>query len=452
MTESVTTMDFGYLGVRYNETPLSVRELVSFTDSKKTEFFDKMQRIGVKQCMVLSTCNRSEIFFFYPTEKCTGAERRSVSDGSSGGCGTQPAPFWCNQIYACYAGCFPEADIKEYLQERRGDEALVYLFRVAAGLESLVLGEDQILGQVVEAMEFSQLMGMAGKELNKVVRDAISCAKRIKEELRINEKPLSISYVGVRRLVGVMGVDRTLSKKRVLVIGSGRTAELALVYLREYEPERIYVCNRTMRRARELCERFSELVVIPYEERYQILPECDVIISATASPHLVITREAYEKQFSVPDGKMRYFLDLATPRDVDGRLEDLPDVQIIDMDSLQEITAENQRERERLAKESGSLIQDAVAETKEWFYMSRMDGTIESLQKRCHDIVENSYAYLNRKLELTGREQKMVRKVLNASLQRLLREPIQELKHLDTEDEQEEYRKMIQRLFATERD
>ena len=113
MTESVTTMDFGYLGVRYNETPLSVRELVSFTDSKKTEFFDKMQRIGVKQCMVLSTCNRSEIFFFYPTERISGAERRSVSDGSSRGCGTQPAPFWCNQIYDCYAGCFPEADIKE---------------------------------------------------------------------------------------------------------------------------------------------------------------------------------------------------------------------------------------------------------------------------------------------------------------------------------------------------
>lgn len=441
-------MYFGYMGVRYNETPLSVRELVSFTDSKKTEFFEKMQRIGVKQCIVLSTCNRSEIFFFYPAG-------RSSTFGE--GCGSQPSLFhhedilW-DQVYACYAACFPEVDIEEYLQHDQGDEALVYLFRVAAGLESIVLGEDQILGQVVEALEFSQLMGMAGKELNKVVRDAIRCAKRIKEELRISEQPLSISYVGVRRLAEVMEGGCTLFGRQVLVIGSGRTAELALTYLREYELEKIYVCNRTMRRARELREQFPELTVVPYEERYQILQKCDVIVSATASPHLVVTCEEYQRQVSVADGRTRYFLDLAAPRDIDRRLGDLPDVKIIDMDSLQEITEKNQKERERLAEESESLIGEAMAEIKEWFHMSRMDGTIESLQKRCHDIVADSYAYLNRKLELTGREQKLVKKVLNASLQRLLRDPIQELKHLDTEEEQEEYKAMIQRLFTAERD
>ena len=122
-------MYFGYMGVRYNETPLSVRELVSFTDSKKTEFFEKMQRIGVKQCIVLSTCNRSEIFFFYPAG-------RSLTLGE--GRGSQPALLhhedilW-DQVYACYAACFPEVDIEEYLQHDQGDEALVYLFRVAAG-------------------------------------------------------------------------------------------------------------------------------------------------------------------------------------------------------------------------------------------------------------------------------------------------------------------------------
>lgn len=441
-------MYFGYMGVRYNETPLSVRELVSFTDSKKTEFFEKMQRIGVKQCIVLSTCNRSEIFFFYPAG-------RSLTLGE--GRGSQPALLhhedilW-DQVYACYAACFPEVDIEEYLQHDQGDEALVYLFRVAAGLESIVLGEDQILGQVVEALEFSQLMGMAGKELNKVVRDVIRCAKRIKEELRISEQPLSISYVGVRRLAEVMEEGRTLFGRRVLVIGSGRTAELALLYLREYGLEKIYVCNRTMRRARELHKQFPELTVVPYEERYQILQKCDVIVSATASPHLVVTCGEYQRQVPVSDGRIRYFLDLAAPRDIDRRLGDLPDVRIIDMDSLQEITEKNQKERARLAEESESLIWEAMAEIKEWFHMSRMDGTIESLQKRCHDIVADSYAYLNRKLELTGREQKLVKKVLNASLQRLLRDPIQELKHLDTEEEQEEYKAMIQRLFTAERD
>lgn len=244
-------MELGYMGVRYNETPLSVRELVSFTDSKKTELFETLQRIGVKQCMVLSTCNRSGIFFFY--------------DGNK---------QW-EQIDICYSGSFPDVDFAGYLQKKQGEEALMYLFRITAGLESLVLGEDQILGQVVEALEFAQLMGMAGKELNKVVRDAIRCSKRIKEELHISENPLSVSYVGVRRLAEVMG-DR-ICGSRMLVIGSGKTAELALMYLREYVPEQIYICNRTRQRAGKLRERFPELRVVSYEDRYQILPQCEVV-------------------------------------------------------------------------------------------------------------------------------------------------------------------------------
>ncbi len=419
-------MELGYMGVRYNETPLSVRELVSFTDSKKTELFETLQRIGVKQCMVLSTCNRSGIFFFY--------------DGNK---------QW-EQIDTCYSGSFPDVDFAGYLQKKQGEEALMYLFRITAGLESLVLGEDQILGQVVEALEFAQLMGMAGKELNKVVRDAIRCSKRIKEELHISENPLSVSYVGVRRLAEVMG-DR-ICGSRMLVIGSGKTAELALMYLREYVPEQIYICNRTRQRAGKLRERFPELRVVSYEDRYQILPQCEVVVSATASPHLVITEERYRDLTAVQDGVKRYFLDLAAPRDIDQRLAGYPGIRIIDMDTLQDIARQNQRERERLAGESASMIRDAVAETKEWFHISRMDETIESLQKRCHAIVEDSYAYLERKLELTDREQKLVRKVLNASLQRLLREPIRELKQLDTEEEQEEYKEMIQRLFVKEGD
>lgn len=428
-------MEFGYLGVRHVETPLAVRELVSFTDSKKTDFFETIRRIGVRQCMVLSTCNRSEIFFFYPTEK-------------SPVCGTGETIL--EQARSCYTSSFPDTDVTEYLQEKQGEDALIYLFRVAAGLESLVLGEDQILGQVVDALDFSQTMGMAGKELNKVVRDAIRCAKRIKEELRISEKPLSVSYVGVRHLADA--VEGGLADRILLVIGSGKTAELALMYLREYGPEKIYVCNRSMRRAGGLKERFPEVTLISYEDRYSVMAECDVVVSATASPHLVVAQGDYLTHLSGTESKKRYFLDLAAPRDIDERLGMQPEIQIIDLDTLQRITRDNCRERERLAKESKTMIREAVEELREWFYVSRMDGTIESLQRRCHDITEDSFGYLNRKLDLTGREQRLVRKVLNASLQRLLREPIRELKLLETEEEQEEYKEMIHRLFQTERE
>ena len=153
---------------------------------------------------------------------------------------------------------------------------------------------------------------------------------------------------------------------------------------------------------------------------------------------------------TLPEEKEITFLDLAAPRDVDKELEQCQGVSVINLDTLQQISDENRKEREQLAKESEQFIQTAVQDTQEWLKASHMDNTIESLQKRCHDIVGDSYDYLNRKLDLSSREQKIVKKVLNASLQRLLREPIQELKQLDTREEQERYKQMIQHLFQIE--
>ncbi len=140
-------------------------------------------------------------------------------------------------------------------------------------------------------------------------------------------------------------------------------------------------------------------------------------------------------------------LDLAAPRDIDTAYAEEPFVKLIDLDTLQEIAAHNREEREILVEKSREMIGEAMQETTAWLLQSRMDSTIESLQQRCGEIVEDSYTYLTRKMELGQREKKLLKKVLNASLQRLLREPIRELKHLDTEEEQEEYRRLIRHLF-----
>lgn len=427
-------LNFGYVGVRYQEAPLSVRELVSFTDSKKVKLLKEMQKIGVEQCMVLSTCNRSEIFFFSSMEKieeeklAVEKEKKSVIE----------------QVRQCYENAFPNANIQEYIRVMQGEMALAYLFRVTAGLESLVLGEDQILGQVGDAMDFSRTMGYAGKELNKIVRDGITCAKEVKTLFKISERPLSVSYVGIQCLEKTCGI----SGKTVLLIGSGKTAALALTYLVEYGAKEIFVGSRTYHHAKKLMESFPQIQVVEYDARYERMKDCDIVVTATASPHLVVRLEDYKK--TVGEEKKITFLDLATPRDVDQELERCGGVSVINLDTLQRISDANRKERERLAKESEQFIQAAVQETQEWLRVSRMDDTIESLQKRCYDIVGDSYDYLNRKLDLSRREQKIVKKVLNASLQRLLREPIQELKQLNTREEQEKYKEMIQHLFQIE--
>lgn len=406
-------MQFGFLGINYKKAQLDIRDKTSFTDNKKIEFLQQAENMGIEQCMVLSTCNRSEIYYFYEKE----TERAAVKE--------------------LYQQMFPDIDLKNYLTEFYGVEAISYLYRIAAGLESLVLGEDQILGQVKEALDFSRTVGYSKKELNKVVRDAVTCAKKIKTELKVSEKPLSVSYIGIQKLNELCGI----AGKTILVIGSGKTAVLTLKYIYEYGAGCVLLCSRTLAHAKELREQFPDIGVIEYEMRYQAMEQCDIVISATSSPHRVVKKGRFEVR------RPMAFLDLATPRDVDTALLTEEGVQLLNLDTLQQIAAENQKERERLVEESRSMIEDAIKETLEWLKTSRMDATIESLQERCDEIVEDSFAYLNRKIEFGVREQKILRKVLNASLHRLLKEPIQELKQLETKEEQEAYKELVHRLF-----
>lgn len=406
-------MQFGVCGINYKTADLSIRDKTSFTDLKKAEFFQLAAAEGIEQCMILSTCNRSEVYFMYGTE----------------------AQF--DSVCRIYKRMFSEADPDNHMITLDSETAAGYLFRVAAGLESLVLGEDQILGQVKEALDFSRTMGYDGKELNKIVRDAITCAKRIKTEFKISGKPLSVSYIGIRMVEEHTGI----AGRRVLLIGSGKTALLALKYLREYGAGKITVCSRTFSHAGRLQEEEKELHVIPYEERYRCMEQCDIVVSATASPHIIIRREDFE-----PAEKIT-FLDLAAPRDIDTAFMEHPLVRLINLDTLQKISEENRQQRERLVEASQAMLKEALEETRQWMLQSRVDDTIQSLQQRCNHIVEDSYSYLDRKLELGRREQKLVKKVLNASLQRLLREPIQELKHLDSQEKQDAYKKMVNELF-----
>lgn len=406
-------MQFGFVGINYKNAPLNIWDKIALTDDKKLMFFQKAEQAGVVQCMALSTCNRSEVYFV-----CETKEQRE-------------------KIRHIYENMFPDVSAKDYLVELFGEEAMAYLFRIAAGLESLALGEDQVLGQVKEAFAYAKAMGYGGKELNKIVRDAVTCAKKVKTEFKISEKPLSVSHIGIRKL----DEDCGISGKRILVIGSGKTAALALQYIYEYPDVSITACSRTYAHAKRLREEFSNIAIIPYEKWRSIVTDCDIIISATSAPHLIIKEEDFKLK------KQTAFLDLAAPGDIDPAFAKHPLASLINLDTLREIAEENQKQRERLVEESRGVMEEALHETALWLHQSRMDETIESLQQRCSAIVEDGFSYLNRKMELGEREKKLLKKVLNASLQRLLREPIHELKNLDSAEKQEEYKRLVRQLF-----
>lgn len=406
-------MELGVCGINYKHAGLDIRDKTAFTDSRKITLSEEMEKKGIGQILILGTCNRSEVYYFYETEE------QAV------------------QVESLFRGIFPGVSLQEYMHSAYGEEAVNYLFRVAAGLESQVLGEDQILGQLKDAYEFSKTMGYSGKELNRVVQDALACAKNMKTELKISEIPLSISYVGIKKLEEVCPIHG----KNVLIVGSGQTAALALRYVYAYGAEKITICNRTAENAKKLKGEFPDIFIGAFENRYQIMKNCDIVISATSSPHIVIKEDR-----CVLNGET-YFLDLAAPRDIDRALQHHMGCHLINLDMLEEVVQENHREREKLTEEGKKMIDKAVQETMNWLFAAGVDPTIQSIRMKCDEIVEDSFAYLNRKIELSKREQLLVRRTLEASFKRLFREPVAELKKLETKEEQNQIRDTLEKLF-----
>ena len=194
--------------------------------------------------------------------------------------------------------------------------------------------------------------------------------------------------------------------------------------------------------AKELLAEFPGIEIVPYEKRYEKMKDCDIVVSATAAPHLVVKAENAEITHPMA------LLDLASPRDIDPALAGTS--LLLNLDSLNQIVEHNYKEREALLQQGQAMIDESLAEVKVWLSSTGVDATIESLQQKCDEIVSDSYEYLNRKLDLSTREQKIVKKILKASLRRLLREPILEMKQMESKEQQDEYQKVVRQLFQIE--
>lgn len=331
-------MDFGIIGINHHCANAAIRDRVAFDESSARQFQAKLASVGVRQSLVLSTCNRCEVAFF-------------------GGDGVSAV------VERAFLGWFPDVAQVGCFERRIGDDALVYLFRIAAGLESMILGEYQILGQVKSAYALSLAAGFVGKEMDRVLRSAISCAKAVKTALDIGAVPPSVCQAGVAYIRDTFGI----ADKRVFVIGSGRTGTLAAKLARKYGAREIVVCNRSRERAQRLIDEVGAKVV-DYSERYLTIADSDVVISATASPHMVVRADLVKLSGDV------VFLDLASPRDVDPAVADNPLAKLISIDGIGELAAGDRAERERLSASGMKLIVKAVAVTSAWLATVASEG------------------------------------------------------------------------------
>ena len=411
-------MNIGVVGVNHNLAPINVREAVSFTDTKKIEAINILLDSEIDEIVILSTCNRSEIYI-------SGENIQQKVD----------------EVANFYKDYFGVKDIEQYLFKKTNLEAIQHLFDVTAGLDSLVVGEDQILGQVKDAHEFCMKLGATKKVFNKLFRDAVTTSKEIKTITKISQQPLSISYIGVKLLKEKMG---TLEGKNALIVGLGKMNLLTLNHLEEENVKNIYIANRNIEKTKEIENKFDNIIPIEYSDRHKIIQEksIDIVISATSSPHLVIKYDDMPKL-----DKKIYIMDIALPRDIDTKLKELNYVELYDIDDLKEIHDKNDIKRNELAQKAQEIIKIKIDEFTEWLDLTFIDPTIQSLNSKCIEIKEDTLEYIFRKIDLNQREKKIIDKMLGSALKRVIREPIINLKQVKNKGQREEYIKVIEDLF-----
>lgn len=408
-------MEIGVVGINHNLTPIEIREKFSFSESKKIEASSILQD-EIAEIVILSTCNRSEIYF--------ASENISSAKGI---------------ILNFYISCFSYPQIDQYIFSLTGREAVEHLFMVSGGLDSKVIGEDQILSQVKSAMEFSMELKFSKKILNRLFQTALYVGKKIRNQVGISAIPLSASYIGVK-LIQESIPD--LTGKKALLIGAGEMSELSLRYLYSMGLEQIFITNRRDTRLEQLFQKFPKTVKIEYQERYELIGQVDILISATASTHTVIEHEKFPKL-----DKPLCILDLGLPRDIDGRIADLEGVNLFTLDDLENKSVQNLEKRKELVSRAEQLIDEDVDDYMEWLRTSKIAPILSSLNDKKNEIEQDSINYLYRKLDLAPREKRIVEQVISYALNRVTREAILKIK--DNSDD-EVYRKTMKELFDLE--
>ena len=419
-------MSFAVIGVNHKNCPAPVRERVTFTQSKVLEGLNELKNQGIEEVVILSTCNRSEIYI----------EDSEIETAVQKVIAFYKAYFIRNQEDKGKQS-EDERCLQDYLFVERDEAAIRHLFRVAIGLDSIVLGEDQILGQVKKAHSDAMEQSASGKVLNKIFREAISLGKKVKHKVKISEHPLSISHIAIKFLKQKQG---TLKGKKGLMIGLGQMNELTIKYLIEEELEGIYVTNRSHGKVVTFSEIYPEVIPVEYEKRYEVLDQMDFVISATASPHTILTYECMPHLHKPLD-----IMDIAMPRDVDQRIDDLPMASVYHVDHLKKISEENSAMRTFLAEQAEIYIDEAVEKLMKWIEQLELQEVVQGLDAYCGEIKEHTIKFLNKKLK-TPIEEETLELIMTETLKRCIRTPIVKLMAME-KGEREGYAKVLNELF-----
>ena len=413
------------LGINHHTAPVSLRERLDFSKRDLSETLAALStRPACSEAVVLSTCNRVELYVRCDNPSHARAELTNfLSD---------------------FHGVDPAA-LTPHLYGLASNEAAQHLFRVAAGLDSLVVGEPQILGQVKEAYTTASELGCTGSLLNKLFHCSFAAGKRVRSETELGEGAVSVSYAAVALARKIFG---SLTEHDVLLVGAGEMSELTAVHLRAQQVRRIVVTNRTAAHADALAGKIGG-EALPWSEIQQVLATTDVVVSATGSPEPIITRSQVEAVMRARRNRPLFIMDIAVPRDGEASAGTIEQVFLYNIDDLQAIVSENLARRSAQIKQAEVIVAEEVSGFMTWLRSRRAVPTVVALRQRFEMIRQAELKRLEPKLaSLAPGDRARVEDVTRLIVEKLLSTPTERLKELSNAETVHMYGRALNQLFA----
>ena len=400
--------EFLAVGISHKTAPVEVRERLALPEARATDFLrDLRGTADVQEAVAISTCNRTELYLVVgdPVE----AESRVLSMLSSQA-GIRPTEL-ANSIYA-----------------HRNCDAARHLYRVTAGLESMVVGEAEVQGQVKRAYDAALEKGSAGPLTNHLFKAALRAGKRARTETAIAERQLSLPAVAVA--LGRELLDSALEGSSVVIVGTGETSELTARALADSGANPLFVASRRRSRAISLAKRYGG-ESLSFDELPVALERADIVVAATASPHLLLEADELAEVMKVRQGRSLLLIDLAVPRDIDAACAEIPGVSLYDIDDLEAVIARNRQVRQAEARKAEGIIEEEIQQFARWLGSLEVLPTVSALRAHATEIAEQVVRENDGRWESASpRDLERVDALAQAIVNRLLHEPTVKMKEL----------------------
>ncbi len=399
------------LGINHKTAPVAVRERVAFDPASMSDILKDLRQLrSISEVVVLSTCNRTEIY-------CTADEHCP-----------ELVTRWLEQNHE-----IAQSDLDASLYALTDDEAVAHTMKVASGLDSLVLGEPQILGQMKSAYAVAQDAGTVGSELGRLFRQTFSIAKRVRTDTAIGQNPVSVAFAAVRMAQHIFADMR---HSRALLIGAGETIELVARHLRQAGVEHIILANRTLARGQNLArEVHAEAVLL--EDIPVVLPDADIVISSTASPLPILGKGMVEKALKRRRHKPMFMVDIAVPRDIEPEVGSLADVYLYSVDDLRGIIEENVRSREDAAQQANELISAGVEHYMRELKALDAVSTLTDVRNYVESVRDEQLEKAIKQIQNGGDPEKILRTFAHTFGNKMLHKPMTALRRAGAEGRRE---------------